>query len=310
MGREVFHRFPSRPDPTPSEFRQPYHTTMRATAFTIFTPAAIANGASGGSSYGVPVDIAAPYCRTGKIVFTGKSSAGSSPTLAAKIQKSDPVANSHSMVSVAGDTEADQKSRNGTDTNIKLAAKFVVATGGKTISKVYLPLKKVGAPTGTITVTILADSGGSPTGSALATFATVSAASLTTSYVDTAFTLATPVDLAAGTYHIVLESDVSISATVYVAWGALTRASGGNANLFGTGWVPTATVDLKYRLWTWQFSDLTGGGFAGLTTVGSVQSLDVDFQTLSVVRPYFTTGGTSTPTFYVGIVGVAETTQS
>jgi hypothetical protein len=256
------------------------------------------------------VDIAAPYCRTGKVVLTGKSSAGTNPTLAAKIQKSAPLAQSHAVESDASDTIADQKSRNDTDTNIKLAAKFVVATGGKTVSKVYLPLKKVGAPTGTLTLAIYADTAGDPSGSALATFATVTAASLTTSYGQIEFALATPYDLAAATYHLVLTSDVTISTTVYVAWESITVASGGNANLFGTAWVPTATVDLKHRLYTWQFSDVTSGAFTGLTSVGSVQALDVDFQTLSVVRPYFTTGGTSTPTFYVGIVGVAETTQS
>lgn len=282
---------------------------MKATAFSIVTPAAVANGASGGSSYTEPVDVGASYCRMGKAILTAKSSAGSSPTLAAKLQKSPHLTATHTVIEETGDTIADQKHRNDTDTNIKIAASFVVATGGATVSKVYIPLKKVGAPTGDLTLAIYADTAGDPSGSALATFVVVTAASLTTSYVDTAFTLATPFDLAAGTYHLVLTSDVSISTSVYVAWESITVASGGNANLFDTAWTATATINLKLRIHTYVFADVTGGAFASVTTTGSTQSLDLDYRGLSVVRAYFTTGGTSTPTFYVGIVGVAETTQ-
>lgn len=283
---------------------------MKATAFEILRPVSVTNGASGGVVYGAPVDVAAAYCRVGKIIMTSKSSAGSSPTLAAKMQKSDPLTLTHSKVYASGDTEIDQKSNNDTATNVRVAAKFTVATGGKTVSKIYLPLKKVGAPTGDITVVIKGDTTGDPNATVYATFPVVAAASLTTSYVETGFTLATPVDLAAGTYWIELTSAVTPSTSVYIAWKALDVDSLGNANLYDTGYTPTATVDLLFRLYAYQFTDVTSGGFTGLTTVGSVQSVDVDWQTLSVIRPYFTVGGTSTPAFYTGIVGVAETAQS
>lgn len=65
-------------------------------------------------------------------------------------------------------------------------------------------LKKTGSPTGNISFSLYADSGGNPTGSALATSSTVSAATLSTSVQQVHFTLATPVYLSPNTkYHIV-----------------------------------------------------------------------------------------------------------
>jgi hypothetical protein len=178
------------------------------------------------------------------------------------------------------------------------------------VLEIWLPLKKVGAPTGTITVAIFADTAGDPSGSALATFATITAASLTTSYVETEFALTLPTDLAAGTYHLVLESDVTISTTVYVAWQGNTVSAGGNANLFGTAWVPTATKNMQFRLYSYVFTDITGATFTQATATATSQSKEVVWTDLAVIRPFIAITGTNNPAYTVAIVGIAEAAQS
>jgi hypothetical protein len=280
---------------------------MKATAFSILPLISRADATEGGQAV---TDVAATYTRNGLIVCTTLKTAGTNPTCDVKIQNSPALAVTHSLQNTAASTTADLPSRNDTDTNIKLAAKFVVPTGGVTVSKVWIPLKKAGAPTGTITVTIYADTAGDPSGSALATFSTLDAATLTTSYVDTLFSLTLPTDLAAGTYHLILESDVTISTTAYVAWHGNTVSSGGNANLFGTGWVPTATKNLQYRLHSYVFTDVTGAAFTQATTTATMQAKEVRFQDLAVIRPFITITGSSNPAYTVGVYGIAETAQS
>jgi hypothetical protein len=106
--------------------------------------------------------------------------------------------------------------------NEKLAQGFQVTDAG-TVSSVKLWLKKVGSPTGNLTVKIQTNNAGSPSGSTITngTSATVAASSLSTSYGYITFTFSTPPSLSAATqYHIVLETADSQSNTNYVVWGA------------------------------------------------------------------------------------------
>lgn len=109
-----------------------------------------------------------------------------------------------------------------------LAQSFQV-TGAQTVGSVTAYLKKVGSPTGNLTVEIQADSTGEPSGTAISngTSGTVAASTLTTSFADTSFTFATPPSLSGSTtYWLVLKTADSQSATNYVAWGADTSTPG------------------------------------------------------------------------------------
>lgn len=103
----------------------------------------------------------------------------------------------------------------------KLAQSFQVAASTAGTAQLYL--KKVGSPTGTMTLRVETDSAGSPSGSlvhANAT-ATVSESSLSTSYGDIDFAFAGSFSLAGSTdYWLVLSTDRAQSDTNYVAWGA------------------------------------------------------------------------------------------
>lgn len=280
---------------------------MKATAFSILAPISRADATEGGQA---PVDVGPLYTRNGLVVATTLNTAGSTPTCDIKLQNSPPLAVGHSVISTAASTLASIGHRTGAATNIRIAAKFVVATGGATAKKVWLPLKKVGAPTGTFTLAIYADTAGSPSGSALATFATLDVATLTTSYQDIEFALAATYDLAAGTYHLVATSDVATSASVYVAWRAITVASGGNCNLYDAAYAITATSDMEFRLHSYVFADITGATFTQATTTATTQGIEVRFKDLAVIRPFITITGTSTPAYTVAITGIAETAQS
>jgi hypothetical protein len=254
-------------------------------------------------------DVGPLYTGQAKFFLTAKSDAGTSPTLAVKLQSSPPLNRFFDVASTSSDTVADIKHRSGAAENLKIAAKFVVPTGGLTISKVYLPLKKAGAPTGTFTLAVYADTAGDPSGSALATFGTLNVATLTTSYAQTAFSLTTPVDLAAGTFHLVATSDVSASASVNVLWRSITVASGGNLNLYGSAWVPTATSNMEFQAFFYQFADITGGGFASVAAVASTQAIELNIDKFSLIRPYITIGGTDSPAFYLSVSALAKQVQ-
>jgi hypothetical protein len=280
---------------------------MKAHAFTILAPISRADATEGGQT---PVDVGPTYTRNGLIVATTLNTAGTTPTCAIKIQNSAPLAINHSIISTESSTLADIGHRLGAADNLRIAAKFAVGAAGATVKKVVIPLKKVGAPTGTFTLAIYADSAGSPTGSALATFATLDVATLTTSYQDIEFALTATYDLAEGTYHLVATSDVSASASVYVAWRSITVASGGNLNLYDSAYAIVGTSNMEYRLHSYTFADVTGATFTTATTTATVQAIEVRFTNLAVIRPFITITGTDTPAYTVAITGVAETAQA
>lgn len=275
---------------------------MKLSTITLLSQGKLVAANNGGTA---PVDLRA-YTRQGKFILAGKSDAGTSPTLACKIQNSPPLATGERKDSAG---TSDVASRTGTDTAIKLGASFTIAAA-HSLASVHLPLQKQGTvSSGTITVGIYADSTG-PTGSALAS-ATYAAASVTAGaygYVEFAFSL--PVDLAAGKYWIVLTSDVTLSATDNILWRGATVGSGGNFAQFDTAWTVTATTDLDFYTQQYTFADVSGLAFTGLTTVSSIQTKEHPIDNLSVVRAYLTVGGTNTPAFYASLLCLAPLEQA
>lgn len=275
---------------------------MKLSTITLLNHQKLVAANNGGTA---PVDLA-PYGRQAKFILSAKSDAGTNPTLACKIQNSPPLATGERMDSAG---TSDVASRTGTDTAIKLGASFTLADA-HSLASVHLPLQKQGTvASGTITVAIYADSTG-PTGSALAsaTYAAADCAVGDYEYVD--FTFALPVDLAAGTYWIVLTSDVTLSATDNILWRGATVGSGGNFAQFDTAWTVTDTTDLDFYTKQYTFTDVTGLGFTTVTSTGCIQTKEINVDTLSVVRTYLAIGGTNTPAFYASVICLTPLEQA
>jgi hypothetical protein len=104
----------------------------------------------------------------------------------------------------------------------KLAQSFQISTA-QALSSLGIYLRKIGSPTGTLTLRIESDAAGSPSGS-LADGngeTTLAESSLSTSFASVTFTFSTPPSILSGTtYWLVLSTDRSASATDFVAWGA------------------------------------------------------------------------------------------
>jgi len=108
------------------------------------------------------------------------------------------------------------------DSNDKLAQSFEISSGN-TVETIKLWLKKVGSPTGNLTLTIETDSGGDPSGTPVTngTSHTVAASTLSTAYGWIEFTFATnPTLSGTTTYWLVLSTSDSADEFNYVTWGA------------------------------------------------------------------------------------------
>jgi hypothetical protein len=104
----------------------------------------------------------------------------------------------------------------------KLAQSFQLMSG-ITCDKAQLDLRKVGSPTGTMTLRIETDNAGDPSGTLVDANATVTVAesSLSTSLALVDFDFASSFSLSASTtYWLVLSTDRSASDSNYVEWGA------------------------------------------------------------------------------------------
>ncbi|MFA6458305.1 MAG: LamG-like jellyroll fold domain-containing protein [Patescibacteria group bacterium] len=141
-----------------------------------------------------------------------------------------------------------------TNTNAALAQEFRLAADGA-IPAVGLWLRKVGAPSGDIALSIQTDAAGLPSGTTVANGAAVSFAvdALSTrDYEWVNFNFATPPSLTAGTaYHLVLESAFPSSASNYIVWAADASAPsfvGGTAEIKGTEWAESA-ADFIFQIY-------------------------------------------------------------
>ena len=104
----------------------------------------------------------------------------------------------------------------------KLAQSFQLGSGD-TIDQIQLWMRKIGTPTGTMTLRLETNNAGSPSGTLVDPNATVDVdeATLTTSFSNIIFNFAVNPDLSTSTtYWIVVTTDRSPDADNYVEWGA------------------------------------------------------------------------------------------
>ncbi len=257
------------------------------------------------------------YAKNVKFAFAGVNTAGSTPTLAAKLQASAGLARGLEQ-STAGST--DNKLKTGASTAVNLGLKFT-QSGARSVKRVALQLKKIGtlASGKKLTLTIQTDSTGAPSGTAVTngTSNTVDIdTAVGTSYGWVVFTFAKPVDLADATvYHLCLSADYTASSSNCVEWRSLTVASGGTFETWnGTDtWTPTTTESLEAYVDQYNFADVTSGAFTGLTTAATKapEEKNLDLRTIGnpILRLYNTIGGTSNPAYYAGCTLVAQPIQ-
>jgi hypothetical protein len=134
----------------------------------------------------------------------------------------------------------------------KLAQTFNLA-GSEDIGAVGLWLKKVGSPTGTVTVRIETVSGGDPTGTLAHADASVTfeEASLGTSYAEKVVSFANSFTLGAADYAIVISTSRSASETDYIHWGADGSSpgyAGGNMRQYSGSWA-AASKDAVFAVY-------------------------------------------------------------
>jgi hypothetical protein len=236
---------------------------------------------------------------TAAFVMTAKSTAGTTPAAAVKLQSSPPPVTGASMRT---GTTAGVALRTASNTAIKLGASFTTASGYvPTVKGVMLPLKKHATlASGTLTVTISTDSSGPS--AALAT-GTIDVAGLTDAFTGQVVTFSKGAQLAASTkYWVTLEGDYTVDATANVTWLTTTVASGGNASVFGTGWVASATNNLNFETYDLIFTDVTDGAFSAVSTTGVIEELTIPVQNFgSWFRAHAIITGTNTPSFIIGI---------
>ena len=136
-----------------------------------------------------------------------------------RVYVDDNNGSSYNVVSIA---EVEMMEISSTAADTKLAQSIQV-TGSQTVGLIKLWLKKVGSPTGSLTVTIETDNSGDPSGTPVGNGMsnTVSASSLSASYDWIEFTFTTDPNLAGSTtYWLVLETTDSAEPDDYVVWGA------------------------------------------------------------------------------------------
>ena len=144
--------------------------------------------------------------------------------------------------------------------NQELALSVTPATTGSAGVQVRLRLRRVGNPSGNLTVELQTDTAGDPSGTPVAngTSAAVSAASITADSggQDVTFTFATSPTLTASTaYHAVLKGTYTASATDYIDWAVEDVASGGNFEIKDAAWANDATKNGVGRILTTSFID-------------------------------------------------------
>lgn len=267
---------------------------------TLLTPASIT-----ATGRGPDLDVSG-LAGKAQVILTARNTAGTSPTLACKIQGATGLARGYE-ISTLGATA--NELREGATTNVKISASFT-QDGARSIKRVALRLKKGGTLTAgkVLTLTIEADSAGDPSGTPLGTAGTVDIDTVvTTSFAWVVFTFATPVDVSDATvYHLVLAGDYTESASNNVMWSSSTVASGGNFEAYdATNWANTTTKALDVFVDQYTFTDLTGGTFTTLETALNTTVQTKEFNSRSLpqfMSLYSTIGGTSNPAFATAAV--------
>lgn len=201
---------------------------------------------------------------------------------------------------------------NGTDDNVKLAAKFT-QSGARTVKQIGLVLKRLGtiAADKTLTLTIEADTAGAPSGTPLATATTIDPTTIGDSYSTVVFDFATPLNVTDTTvYWVVLTGNYDVSAENQIQWRTNTVGSGGNASVYDTSWAAVATNSREFRVLQYNFADITGAAFTAVGNATSLQSKRIDINSCGpVVRTVSTiAGGSATGALGVSLIGVKQYT--
>jgi hypothetical protein len=267
------------------------------TPLTLLTPVSIT--ATGG---GLDLDVSR-LSGEASVTLAALNTAGTSPTLACKLQSSTGLTRGHEY-QTEGTLQWNELRT--ASTNNEISGSWT-QSGARSIKRIALYLKKAGtlAAGKKLTLKIETNTAGSPSGTL------VQNGTSNTVDIDTevsagwvVFTFAKPVDVSDATvYHFVLSGDYTAHDDNNVLCASNTVASGGNLNLSddGTtyaGAVATQTV-LAYAD-QYAFSDITGGTFTTLSTAGNttVQTLNFHARSLpKIMRLYGTVGGTSNPAF-------------
>lgn len=216
------------------------------------------------------------------ILNSAASTAGSSVSLAVKMQDSDVTGRGFDNSTGAADVDNDL--RDGTASNIELGLQFT-QSGARQIKSVWLNLKKKGTITSgkVVTVQVHGDTGGEKPDDTLVhadAAATVETDDIAATYGLVEFALTRPVDLADATaYWIVLEGDYDVSSTNCISLATTTVASGGNFNWHDADWDATMVTTKKGVAYTeeYNFGDITNATFTAVDELAtSHQKIDVE----------------------------------
>lgn len=162
----------------------------------------------------------------------------------------------------------------GNATIIGQAQSFSNGVVAQYLTRARFKLRKVGSPTGNITVKLYAHDGGSfgttgePTGAALATSVTLNAATLTTSYLEYELAFLTQYLMVASTNYFISVEHAVIDGSNYIEIdGDSTGSHAGNrADLVGATWTADATDDLWFQCFASpSLYGLSGEMFRGIT---------------------------------------------
>jgi hypothetical protein len=186
----------------------------------------------------------------------------------------------------------------GNGTVTRVAQAFANGAVAQNLTRARFRLKKVGSPTGNLTVSIYAITGsfGStavPSGAALATSATLDVATLTTSYLEKelAFAVSSQYNMAASTnYAISVEYSGGDGSNYVHVEGDSTGTHAGNLANYAGSWTAAAAEDLWFSCFASPLLyELPGELFRGIT-----HEIDVDTPTgtFQAVEPVSWSGGT------------------
>lgn len=236
------------------------------------------------------------------VLVAEAASAGTTPTLDVKLQKSAAAARNFDDSDVTLG-EAWVELRKGTNDNIELGIQFT-ATGDVSVSSVKLYLKRAGtiAAGKVIACRIEGDSTNAPDGTSLGSSANVDATAIGTTGEWVEFTWPIAPDLSdGGTYWIVLSGDYTVSASNHILLGVDTVGSGGNVAVYDSAWAAiTSTQTGNAQVFAYTFTDISGGTHTQVTTTALTEEEAIDFASIGgveVIRPYVTVGGTGGPSF-------------
>lgn len=202
-----------------------------------------------------------------------------------------------SKTSIAEDSNADTGSNfalgNGTIT--RQAQAFANGPNAQNLTRVRARLKKVGSPTGNLTVSLYAITGSfgstaTPTGAALATSVNFSVADLTTSYLNYEIAFNTQYNMAASTnYFVSFEYSGGDGSNYVDVAGNTTGTHAGNRASFSGSWTASAASDLWFECFASPLLyEIPGEIFRGITHEINVDGYTGTFQ---AVEPVSWTGG-------------------